>query len=318
MDTLTLTIGAILFSATSLIYATIGEILTERSGILNLGLEGLMMMGALSGFAVCYHTHSLFLSVIVALIVGALMSSIHAFLTITMKASQVVSGLSLTIFGVGLANFLGERLGPESNSFQLTGLEAPRFEQIAIPFLHEIPIIGPVFHQDLLTYIVYLLIPLSWFFVYKTKYGLELQAVGENPRTAEAMGINVIRLRYIYTIVGGMLVSLGGSHLTLSYMSGWNENKTDGRGWIVIALVIFAMWDPKKAILGALLFGGISALQLSLQAGGITFIPASFLDMLPYLATVLVLICLTIWEIVSKRKFGAPASLGVNFMREEK
>jgi simple sugar transport system permease protein len=173
-----------------------------------------------------------------------------------------------------------------------------------------------IFNLDILTYIVYLLLPLSWYYLYKTRNGLNLRAVGENPQTADAMGINVGRVRYFYTIIGGMLVGIGGAHLSLSYAPGWSENITGGRGWIVIALVIFSMWNPARAIWGAIIFGGINAVQFRLQASGTT-IPASFLNMLPYLVTIIVLVILTWWEALSKR-VGAPSALAQSYMREEK
>jgi simple sugar transport system permease protein len=309
---LTITLRA----GTSLIYATIGEVYTERSGILNLGLEGMMLMGAVSSFAAVYYSGSLLLGVIVAMMVGAFLSLIHAFLSITMRANQVVSGLCITLFGSGMASFLGQRLGPESNGYYLVGLVGRRLTPFKIDGLSSIPVFGAVFNQDILTYIVYLAIPLAWAYLYKTRGGLNLRAVGENPHTADAMGINVILTRYLSTIIGGMLVGLGGAHLSLSYTPGWAENITGGRGWIVIALVIFAMWNPARAVLGAVLFGGINAVQFRLQAAG-TNIPAAFLNMLPYLATILVLIIVTWWETLSKR-IGAPAALCRAYVREEK
>jgi ABC-type uncharacterized transport system permease subunit len=309
---LTITLRA----GTSLIYATIGEIYTERSGVLNLGVEGMMLMGAVTSFATVYYTGSLFLGILTATLVGGILAAIHAFLSITMRANQVVSGLSITLFGSGMASFLGQRLGPESKSGYLVGLVGAKFESFAIPVLCKLPIIGAVFNQDLPTYIVYLLLPLAWYYLYKTRNGLNLRAVGENPQTADAMGINIAKVRYLYTIIGGMLVGIGGAHLSLSYAPGWTENITGGRGWIVIALVIFSMWNPARAIWGAILFGGINAVQFRLQASGTT-IPASFLNMLPYLATVLVLVILTWWETLSKR-IGAPSALAKSYMREEK
>ncbi len=303
-------------SGTSLMYATVGEIYTERSGILNLGVEGTMLMSAVTSFATVYHTDSLFLGILVAILVGGAMSSIHAFLSITMRANQVVSGLSITLFGSGMASFLGQRLGPESNRGYLVGLVGPKFEPFAIPLLSDLPIIGAVFNQDVMTYIVYLLLPAGWYYLYKTSNGLNLRAVGENPQTADAMGINIARTRYLYTILGGMLVGIGGAHLSLSYAPGWTENITGGRGWIVIALVIFSMWNPARAVWGAILFGGINAVQFRLQASG-TNIPAAFLNMMPYLATVLVLVVLTWWEALSKR-VGAPSALAKSYMREDK
>jgi simple sugar transport system permease protein len=303
-------------AGTSLVYGTIGEIYTERAGILNLGLEGMMLMGAVTAFATVYHTGSLLLAVLLAMLVGIVLAAIHAFLSITMRANQVVSGLSVTLFGTGFASFLGQRLGPAANGYYLAGLSAERFHKVAIPGLSEIPVLGAVFNQDILTYLVYLLIPAAWYFMYKTRYGLAIRACGESPQTADAMGVQVLKLRYLYTILGGMLVSLGGAHLSLSYTPGWTENITGGRGWIVIALVIFSMWNPSRAIWGAILFGGINAVQFRLQASG-TDIPASFLNMAPYIATVLVLVVITVWE-SHNRRVGPPNALGVPYMREEK
>ncbi len=303
-------------AGTSLIYATVGEIYTERSGILNLGLEGMMLMGAITAFATAFYTGSLWLALIVAVTVGGLLAALHAFLCVTMRANQVVSGLSITLFGSGLASFLGQRLGPASNNYFLVGMVGPKFTVMPIPGLSSLPLIGALFTQDILTYVVYLLVPLAWFYLYKTRPGLSLRAVGENPSTADAMGIDVARTRYVYTILGGMLTGLGGAHLSLAYTPGWTENLTGGRGWIVIALVIFAMWNPGRAVLGAILFGGINAVQFRLQAAG-TAIPAAFLNMLPYLMTILVLVIMTWWEALSKR-IGAPAALGKAYMREEK
>lgn len=303
-------------AGTSLIYATVGETFTERSGILNLGLEGIMLTGAVSAFATAYYTKSLLAGIVVALLIGASLAVIHAFLSITMRANQVVSGLSITLFGTGMASFLGQRLGPESNGYYLVGLVGPRFKPFTPKWLGTLPVLGAVFNQDFLTYMVYIIVPLAWFYLYKTRDGLNLRAVGENPYTADAMGINVIKVRYLATVIGGMLVSLGGAHLSLAYTPGWAENLTGGRGWIVIALVIFAMWNPARAVLGAILFGGINAVQFRLQAAGAT-IPAAYLNMLPYLATVLVLVVVTWWETLSK-KVGAPASLCKPYVREEK
>ena len=313
---LTSILAITLRAGTSLVYATLGEIYTENSGILNLGLEGMMLLGGTSGFAVAYYSGSVWLGFLVAMLVGGLLAAIHAFLSVTMRANQVVSGLSITLFGTGLSSFIGQRMGPASNNNYLAGLVGPKLETIAIPIVSEIPILGALFRQDILTYIFYLLIPLAWFYLYKTRNGLNLRSVGEDPQTADAMGINVTQTRYLYTIFGGLLVGLGGAHISLSYTPGWSENLTGGRGWIVIALVIFAMWNPGRAFLGALLFGGINAVQFRLQAAG-TNIPAPFLNMLPYLMTVIVLVIMTWWEALSKR-LGAPAALGTAYMREDK
>lgn len=301
-------------AGTSLVFATIGEIFTERSGILNLGLEGIMIMGAVSAFAAAYHSESLLAGILVAMLVGALLASIHAFLTISLRTEQVVTGLALTIFGIGLASFLGQNLGPGGRP--LVGEVGPKFSKVALPGLSQIPYLGnALFTQDPLVYLMYLLVPISTYLIYKTRPGLHLRAVGENPATADAMGISVPRSRYIHTILGGMLIGLGGAHLSLAYTPGWTENLTGGRGWIAIALVIFSTWDPRRALVGALLFGGVNAIQFRLQAAGTT-IPAAFLAMLPYLLTIAVLVLMTWWEGFRKR-VGAPAALGVPYVREE-
>jgi simple sugar transport system permease protein len=308
---LTITVRA----GTALLYATIGEIITERAGILNLGVEGMMIMGAVSGFAAAFHTGSAWAGVIAAILVGGMLAFIHAFLTITLRADQTVSGLALTIFGTGLSSFLGQRLGP--GGMPLVGQVGPRFERFDLPALAQLPLLGPVlFRQDILVYLLYGLIPLSWYLLYKTRPGLHLRAIGESPHTADAMGVNVVGLRYLYTVMGGMLVGLGGAHLSLAYTPGWTENLTSGRGWIAIALVIFATWDPARAVVGALLFGGVNAIQFRLQAAGTT-VPAPFLNMLPYAFTIIVLVLITWWEAFRKR-VGAPAALGLPYMREER
>jgi ABC-type uncharacterized transport system permease subunit len=308
---LTVTIQA----GTSLVFATIGEILTERSGILNLGLEGIMIMGAVTAFAAAYHSESLLAGVLVAMLVGGLLASIHALLTISLRADQVVSGLALTLFGVGLSSFLGQNLGPGGKP--LVGEVGPKFTKVALPVLSQIPLLGgALFRQDPLVYAMYLLVPISAYYIYRTRPGLHLRAVGESPATADAMGISVPRIRYLYTIVGGMLIGLGGAHLSLAYTPGWTENLTGGRGWIAIALVIFATWDPWKAVVGAVLFGGVNAIQFRLQAAGTT-IPAAFLGMLPYILTIVVLVIITWWEAFRKR-IGAPAALGLPYVREER
>jgi simple sugar transport system permease protein len=302
-------------AGTSLVFATIGEIYTERSGILNLGVEGIMIMGAVIGFATAYHTDSAWVGVMGAMIAGGALALVHAFLTITMRAEQVVTGLAITLAGVGLASFLGQKLGPEGNP--LVGLTGPRFQDIAIPGLSQIPLIGPaLFDQDALVYLMYVVAIVSSFFLYKTRSGLHLRAVGESPQTADAMGVSVFGTRYLYTIVGGMLIALGGAHLSLAYTPGWTENLTGGRGWIAVALVIFAAWDPLRAVLGALLFGGVNAIQFRLQAQGTT-IPASLLNMLPYILTVVVLV-LTTWLEALNKRVGAPAALGLPYNREER
>lgn len=302
-------------AGTSLVYATLGEILTERSGILNLGVEGIMIMGAVTAFAAAYHSDSAWVGVLTAMLVGGALALVHAFLTITMRAEQVVTGLAITIAGGGLASFLGQKLGPAGAP--LVGLIGPRFREIPIPGLSQLPIIGKaVFSQDLLVYLMYLVVALVAYFLYRTRPGLHLRAVGENPQTADALGVNVFRVRYFYTVLGGMMIGVGGAHLSLAYTPGWTENLTGGRGWIAIALVIFASWDPLRALLGALLFGSVNAIQFRLQAQGTT-IPSNLLNMLPYILTVVVLV-LTTWLEAFRKRVGAPAALGLPYNREER
>lgn len=294
-------------SSAAVLFATIGEIFTERSGVLNLGVEGMMLMGALTGFAVTFYTHQPLLGVAAAMAAGGLLASIHGFFTITLRADQVVCGLSLAILGIGLSSFLGR---------PIIGRVAERFLPLPIPFLQEIPILGPVlFQQNLLIYLSYLLVPCAWFFLFHSRPGLNLRSVGENPSAADTGGIPVIRVRYFWTVFGGMLAGLGGAYLSLSYTPGWKENMTAGQGWIAIAMVIFALWNPWRGALGALLFGGINALQFYFDAKQLTLIPAYILRMLPYLFTIAILVVITRWKTVRKRS-GPPGSLGLPFQRE--
>ncbi len=308
VDNLIFILSIAIQSSVAVLFATLGEVFTERSGILNLGVEGMMLMGALSGFAATFYSHSLLLGILTALVVGGLLAMIHGFFTITLRANQVVCGLALAILGIGLSSFLGR---------PIIGRVAERFVPIPIPVLKEFPILGPVlFNQSALVYVGYILVPLSWFFLYHTRPGLNLRAVGENPAAADTAGIRVIPLRYLWTIFGGMLAGLGGAYLSLCYTPGWKENMTSGQGWIAIAMVIFALWNPFRAVLGALLFGGVNALQFYFEARQIDLIPSYILRMLPYLFTIVILVIITRRKTVRKR-VGAPASLGLPFQREE-
>ena len=320
IDFTTKLLAATLAMGTSLTYATLGEVYTEKTGILNLGMEGIMLMGALTGFATAFSTGNLYLAILVAMLVGAFFSLIHAFLCISMRANQVVSGLAITMFGTGMANFLGQRLGPESNSFNLCGMNlAAKFDNIAIPGLSKIPIVGALFDVSVLTYALYLIIPFAWFFMYKTKHGMVVRSVGENPRTAAAMGISVSKIRYIYTVIGGMFAGLGGACLSLSFTPSWNDGMTGGKGWIVIALVIFAAWNPGRVVIGTLIFGGITSLQFSLQAAGFEMvIPTQFLAFSPYLITLVVLTGMTIINQKKKGSFASPTALGTSFAIDDK
>jgi simple sugar transport system permease protein len=302
------TLSATIKAGTPLLYVTLGEILAEHSGILNLGLEGMMLIGAMVGYLICFLTGNPWIGVLVATLAGGAVALIHAFLVITLRAQQVVSGLALTMFGAGLSGFLGK---------VVIGVPIANYlKPVTVPLLGSIPYLGEIFfQQDALVYISYLLIPLAVFWIYRTRPGLHLRAVGENPATADAMGINVYGVRYLYTFLGGCLAGLGGAYLSLAYTPVWLENMTAGRGWIAIALVIFAAWDPFKALLGSYLFGLVDAVQFRLQAVGVA-VPSFFLNMTPYLATILVLIFAT--RETLRRRLGAPAALGLPYVREEK
>jgi len=300
------TLAAAVRSGTPILFAVIGEIMTERAGVLNLGLEGLMLIGALSGFMAVYISSNLWLAVIIAMLMGGLFSLFFAILTVTLKTNQVVTGLALTMMGTGLTAFIGK---------DYIGKTAERFQHFSVPLLGEIPFLGPIlFNQDWLVYITYLLVPLTWYYIFHTRWGMEMRAVGENPKTADSSGINVFKVRYIYVVIGGMITALGGAYLSLASTSMWIENMSAGRGWIAVALVIFAGWNPLKGILGAYLFGGVSILRLRLEAIG-TGIPSHILMMFPYLLTLIVLI-LSSGEKMRK-KIGAPTEVGKAYSREE-
>jgi general nucleoside transport system permease protein len=306
--TMTFILSIAIQSSIAVLFAAIGEVFTERSGVLNLGVEGMMLMGALAGFAAAYSSHNLLLGVFASLIVGGLMALIHGFFTITLRANQVVCGLALAVFGIGLSSFIGR---------PMIGSVGQRFIPFAIPLLRDIPILGEVlFNQTPLIYGAYLLVPSSCFFLYRSRPGLNLRSAGENPNAADSAGIRVIRIRYAWTVAGGMLAGLGGTYLSLSYTPGWKENMTSGQGWIAIAMVIFALWNPWRAALGALLFGGINALQFYFEARQLTIIPSYILRMLPYLFTIAILVGVTRWRGL-RRRAGAPAGLGLPFQREK-
>jgi ABC-type uncharacterized transport system permease subunit len=301
-------LAAAIVAGTPLLYAALGEILAERTGVLNLGIEGMMLVGAVTSFMVCVNTGSHWLGLVAGMVFGGLVAAIHAFLCITLKANQVVSGLALTIFGTGLSGFLGKAL---------IGIPAPNtFSKISIPILSKIPFFGPIlFNQDMLVYISYLLVPALWYFIYYTNPGLKMRSVGENPGAADSLGINVFLIRYTYVILGGVLSGIAGAYLALAYAPTWLENMTAGRGWIAVALVIFATWNPIKALIGAYIFGGVDALGYRLQAIGID-IPSYFLNMLPYLFTIAVLIFAT--QQTNKNRIGAPGALMISYDREDR
>ncbi|MBA2775530.1 MAG: ABC transporter permease [Chloroflexia bacterium] len=305
---LTSVLAAAMMSGSAILYAALGEVLAERAGVLNLGVEGMMLMGALGGFAMCYWTGSAELGVLGAIVVGGAMAAIHAVLTVSFRANQVVSGLALTIFGGGLSAYLGA---------SLVGKPAPdRFSRIDIPLLGDVPEIGNIlFNQNALVYLAYVLVPLLWWFVFRTRPGLNLRAIGENPATADAMGLNIARQRYVYVIVGGGFAGLGGAVISLATNPGWAENVTAGRGWIAVALVIFGTWNPSRVAAGAFLFGAVEAGQFRLQGINVP-VSSFFLNMLPYAFTVLVLVFSTMRT--RRLRIGQPAALGRAYIREER
>jgi simple sugar transport system permease protein len=308
MDMLVSILAAAVRSGTPVLYSVMGEMLTERSGVMNLGIEGIMLLGAFAGFSVTRSSGDPVLGLAASFLAGALVTAIHAFLCVTAGANQVVSGLALSLFGGGMSAMLGRSHIGET----IRGLTPFEF-----PVLGRIPLIGPVFFRhDALVYASYVLVAAMCFFIFRTRPGMNLRAIGENPRAADAMGISVRRARYIYTMTGGGLCGLAGGYLSVVYAQMWVEGMTAGRGWIAVALVIFGIWHPLRGMLGCYLFGGIDAFQMRLQAAG-TSAPAPLLMMLPYLTTLCVLIFISIRK-RSGTPRGAPASLGVPFRREER
>jgi general nucleoside transport system permease protein len=301
-------LSAAIPAGTAILYACLGELISERSGILNLGVEGMMLMGALGGVAVTMWTGTAWVGVLGAIGAGAAMASLHAILTVGIRANQVVSGLALTLFGGGLSAFLGRNL---------VGDPLPdKFSSVSIPLLGDIPKVGEIlFDQDPLVYVSYAVAPVLWYFIFKTQAGLHLRSIGENPAAADAMGVPVNWLRFMYVIIGGGFAGLGGAVISLGTNPGWTEGMTAGRGWIAIALVIFAGWNPAWAVGGAYLFGGVQAGQFQLQSVGVGVSPF-FLNMLPYLFTVIVLVIAS--GDFARKRIGAPAALGRPFMREER
>jgi len=308
-------------TGTILLFATIGEILAERSGVMNLGVEGMMLMGAMSAFSVAVKTGNPWLGLIVAMLVAGLLSQVHAFITITLQADQVVSGLALSFLGTGISLVLGEGLS-KAGAISLL----PSF---TIPLLSQIPILGPIFftNQSVMVYIGYLLIPLTWYYINRTRPGMHLRAIGEFPSAADAVGINVYRLRYFYVFVGGMLAGLAGATISLAISPGWfSELTTAGQGWIAIGLVIFAQWDPIRAAVGSYAFGALRRLILDIQGPTLLFGLANpfyynpywgfFLQMLPYAFTVIVLVIGS--REAMRKRLGSPAALGVPYIRGER
>lgn len=298
--------AATVAAGTSLLLASLGEIISEKGGVLNLGVEGMMLVGAVAGFIAAQATGSLLAALAAAMLAGGLLALVHALLTVTLRANQVVSGLALTIFGTGMSAFLGK---------PYVGVPVVvRVPELDIPGLCHIPFFGPVlFQQNVLVYASLLLVPAVWLVLNKTHLGLKIRSAGENPAATDAAGINIFAVRYGCTVTGGMFSGLAGAFLALGYNNAWMDNISAGSGWIAIALVIFAMWNPWKALLGSYLFGLIGILGLRLQAVGIA-IPSALFSMLPYILTIVVLIFVT--GRLRGRGDGAPASLSVSYDRE--
>ncbi|MEQ8446091.1 MAG: ABC transporter permease [Pelagibacterium sp.] len=300
LESILLTIAT---AATPLLLAAIGELVVERSGTLNLGVEGMMVMGAVGGFVGMIVTGNPFIGALVGVLFGTALSLLFAFLALTLATNQYATGLALTILGLGLSGLIGE---------PYVGRSAVRMPVLDVPGLSDIPIIGRLlFGQDPIFYIsIALVIAVAWF-LFRTKQGLTLRSIGDNPQSAHALGINVIGYRYLAVLFGGACAGLAGAHLSLVYTPQWTENMSAGRGWIALALVVFASWRPARVLAGAYLFGAVSIGQLHAQALGIG-IPSQFLSALPYLATVLVLV------LISQNRrltlINTPASLGKSFV----
>jgi simple sugar transport system permease protein len=308
-------------TGTVLLFATIGEIFAERSGVMNLGVEGMMLIGAMSAFSSAIATGNPWFGLFVAMIAAGLLSQIHAFITIHLQADQVVSGLSLTFLGTGISLVLGEGLSKAGTVSLL-----PRF---SIPIVSEIPFIGPILFTDhsIMVYIGFLIVPLTWYYINRTRPGMHLRAVGEYPAAADTLGISVYRLRYLYVFVGGVFAGLAGATISLAISPGWfSELTTAGQGWIAVGLVIFAQWDPVRAAFGSYAFGALRRLILDIQGPLMLFGLRNpfyynpywgfFLQMLPYAFTIIVLI-IGSREAIRKR-LGAPAALGLPYIRGER
>lgn len=294
-----------LVAGTPLLLGTIGEIICERSGILNLGVEGVMAVGAVTAFIVTHHTGSPWFGLCVAIAAGCLISMVHAFASVSLQSNQVVSGLALTMLGLGISGLLGKPFVGKPLAIKIDALP--------VPFLADIPLVGPVFfNQSPFFYLAILLAIGAWFVLEHTLLGIQIRSAGENPKATETQGVNISRIRYLSVIIGGGFSAMAGAHLSISYSKSWIEGMTAGRGWIVIALTIFALWNPMRAIMGAFLFGGIFVLQYLLQPIGIS---PNFLAMLPYLATLLVLL---VGGLRDRRRLNAPAMLAEPYRRGER
>ena len=293
---------ALIVAATPLVFAAIGELVVEKSGVLNLGVEGMMIVGAIAGFAAAHETGSPILGIVAAPIAGAALSLLFALLTQGLMSNQVATGLALTLFGLGLAAMLGQ---------PYSGIPAPEFPRLAIPGLSDLPVVGPLlFGHDLLVYVSLALVVGVWWTLTRSRAGLILRAVGESHDAAHAIGYRVVRIRTLAILFGGACAGLGGAYLSLVASPLWVEGMTAGRGWIALAIVVFASWKPWRAVLGAYLFGGVTIAQLNLQALGVA-IESQYLSMTPYLVTIAVLVVISADK--TRARMNAPACLGKPF-----
>lgn len=296
--------------ATTLILASLGALFTERSGVLNLGVEGVLLTSAISSFIAADSSGSVWVGLVVGALAGSLLAGIHAVLAVVFRANQIVSGLALVIFGTGLANFLGKPYEGKTIKVKLT--------ELSFGPLSDIPVVGPIlFAQDIITYLALAVAVGSSWYLFRTRPGLEVRATGDDPATVDAQGLSVSTIRIRYTLLGGLIMGLGGSWLMLAESAAWHQaSTTNGVGWIALALVVFASWRPIRLIVGAVLFGFTLQLPYTLQAQNITFIPQAFLQMVPYVATLISLIALS--RPGSSNALGAPKALGTPFVRDER
>ena len=303
LDLINNIVQAAVRTGTPLLLVALGETVCEKSGVLNLGQEGMMLVGAVAGFIVAFLSGSLLLGFVFAIVAGCLMSMLFALLALQMNANQYATGLALTIFGTGLSAFIGTDFVGKP----ITGLEP-----LAIPLISDIPIIGSFFRQDVIVYLSFFMTVLLFWFFKSSRAGLIVKAVGESPDSANAIGLPVLRTRYLAVGFGGAMAGLAGGYLSMAYTPLWVENMSAGRGWIALALVVFASWRIERVMLGAYLFGLASILHLVAQGLGFSF-PPSLLAMLPYVATIVVLVLLS--SDPARNKLFAPMSLGQPFYK---
>ncbi|MCQ2584923.1 MAG: ABC transporter permease [Treponema sp.] len=314
MLALTLFLQTSVQMGTHILLAILGGILCEKVGNSNLGIEGMMLMGAAAGFATALVTNNPYLSMLVAGLAGMAGAAIYGFISITLKGNQTVTGIVLTTFGTGVAGLFNEFLSGKALTESFRNFFAPK----AIPLFSKIPLIGPVFFdQSIYVYMSLIFAVLIYVYMYKTRIGLSMRAIGENPAAADSSGIPVTAIKYANVLTGGFLCGLGGAYLSLVFVPSWLENITAGAGWIAVALIIFCTWNPLKAIVAAYLFGALQGLGFKFQGASLLGIKMNsiILDMLPYIATIVVLIFISLQK---KKEYQAPAALGNSYFREER